>query len=116
MTTEFADTAADILEAQGEPVAYQAGAEDPVLVSAVVTRHGLGPCPAGWPTDMFPHNARHAEFRLSPADVPQEPTAEDSIGVDGLTYEVRAVWREPKTGPEAMFWICLAASSQRGRY
>jgi len=114
--TEFADIASDFLDMLGEPVAYQAGEATSVQVRAVVSRHGLGPCPSEWPSDIFSHSARHAEFRFSVADVPQEPTPEDSISADGLIYEVRAVAREPKTGPEAMWWICLCAAQQRGRY
>ncbi len=112
----LADAAADILADQGEPVDYQAGDAEAVTVQAVATRFGMGPCPAGWPADLFPHSARHAEFRLACADVPDQPTAQDTITVDGLDYEVRSVGREPETGPDVLWWICRGAASQRGRF
>jgi hypothetical protein len=69
-----------------------------------------------WSADLFSGSARHAAVRLPAADVAAEPTAGDIITLDGLTYDVRAVTREPKTGPEAMWWICLCACDQRGKY
>lgn len=114
--TTLADIAADILELQGEPVDYQAGAAAAVGLQAVVTRYGVGPCPDGWPADLFRNMARHASFRLSAADVAAEPTSDDKLSVDGLVYRVRSVAREPKTGPEAMWWICLCANDQKGKY
>lgn len=114
--TEFADIATMILEEHGESVSYQLGEADVVALQAVVTRHGLGACPDGWPSDLFRNTARHAAFRLSVADVAVEPSSDAKITVDGLLYRVRSVAREPKTGPEAMWWICLCACEQRGKY
>lgn len=114
--TEFADIAAMILAEQGEDITYQAGEDAAVPLLAVVTRHGLGACPDGWPSDLFRNAARHAAFRLSVADIPTEPTHDARIAVDGLVYRVRSVSREPKTGREAMWWICLCANEQRGKY
>lgn len=118
--TVLADIAASILAARGETVSYLVPSDDPdaeaVEILAVVTRHGLGYAPPTWPEDLFRNQARHAAVRLSAADVAMEPTTEDTITLDGLDYDVRAVQREPKTGPEAMWWICLCACDQRGKY
>ena len=120
MSTDFADIASAILADQGETVSYTPLADDPdaeaVELQAVVTRHGLGYAPTGWPEDLFRNQARHAGIRLSAADVATEPTDEDTITLDGLDYAVRAVQREPKTGPAVLWWICLCASDQRGKY
>ena len=116
----LANMAATILVQQGESVSYMPLADDAeavgVEIQAVVTRHGYGTAPAGWPADMFPNSARHAAVRLSAADVAAEPTTRDSITLDGLAHEVRAVDREPRTGPHVLWWVCLCASSQRGKY
>ena len=114
--SEFADIAAMILAEHGESVSYQLGEAEALTVLAVVTRHGLGACPDGWPSDLFRNTARHAAFRLSVDDVAAEPSSDAKITVDGLIYRVRSVTREPKTGPVAMWWICLCANEQRGRY
>jgi hypothetical protein len=114
--TSFTDMSAFILREQGESVFYQAGEAEAVTVLSVVTRYEFGLCPQGWPGDLFRNMARHASFRLSPADVPAKPTHEDTISVDGLAYRVRNVQREPKTGPEPLWWICLCANDQRGKY
>lgn len=112
--SEFTDIAAAILEDQGEPVTYQVGEGESIGLLAVVTRHGVGSCPDGWPPDLFSNTARHAAFRLSAALA--EPTRDDKLTVDGVAYRLRTVAREPKTGPEAMWWICLCANEQRGKY
>ncbi|MHC1701494.1 MAG: hypothetical protein AB9900_11005 [Humidesulfovibrio sp.] len=118
--TILADIAAAILDQQGESVSYTPQADDSeaeaVELQAVVSRHGLGYAPAEWPEDLFRNQARHAAVRLRAADVTAEPTGEDSIALDALTYRVRAVKREPRTGPEVMWWICLCACDQRGKY
>lgn len=114
--SEFADIAAMILLEQGESVSYQLGEDAAVPLQAVVTRHGVGACPDGWPSDLFRNAARHAAFRLSVADVAAEPSSDAKITVDGLIYRVRSVTREPKTGPVGMWWICLCANEQRGKY
>ncbi|MBU1040138.1 MAG: hypothetical protein KKF77_03440 [Proteobacteria bacterium] len=118
--TILADIAAIILAQQGESVTYTPQASDPeaeaVELQAVVSHHGFGYAPASWPEDLFRNQARHAAVRLRAADVAAEPTKDDSIALDGLTYRVRAVSREPRTGPEAMWWICLCACDQRGKY
>ena len=112
---DMSNLASGILADLGENVIYTSGGGDPVTVDAVVTRFGLGPCPTGWPADLFPNTAKHASLRISPADVVDEPTGDDIITMDGLSYEVRAVQREPKTG-QALWWVLLCAADQRGRY
>jgi hypothetical protein len=114
--SDLTDIAAAILEDQGEPVDYTAGESDPEIVPAVVTRYGRGYCPTGWPADTFRNQATHAQFRLSPNDVPNQPQVDDILSVDALDYRVRKVSREPKTGPSIMWWICLCAAEQGGKY
>lgn len=113
--SDFADLAAVILAEQGEAVNYQAGTAAPVVRQAVVTRHGFGPAPAGWPEDLFPYAAKHALVRFAAAGT-TEPGSADTIGLDGLAYEVRQVFREPRTGPAPLWWLCLCACGQRGKY
>ena len=118
--SNFADIAASILADKGEDVAYKpasAAAEaEPVDLQAVVTRHGLGYCPMGWPGNLFQNEARHAVVRLAPADVAAEPQREDVITLDGQDYRVRQVLRTPETGPEVLWWVCRCAAGQRGKY
>lgn len=118
--TFLSDMASAILAVQGESVSYTPQATDPeaeaVELQAVVTRHGLGYAPSTWPEDLFRNKARHAAVRLPAASLAAEPTSEDTITLDGLSYDVRAVTREPRTGPEALWWICLCACDQRGKY
>ncbi len=112
---DMSNLASGILADLGEIVQYALGGENPVDVEAIVTRFGLGPCPTGWPADLFPNTAKHASLRISPADVVDEPTGDDTITLDGLDFEVRAVQREPKTG-QPLWWVLLCAADQRGRY
>ena len=114
--SEYADIAAFILQQQGESVSYQAGEAVPVTIPAVVTRYERGYCPDGWPQDLFRNKATHASFRLSPADVSSKPQPDDILSVDGLDYRIRQLNREPKTGSEVLWWICLCAAEQGGKY
>jgi hypothetical protein len=116
----FTEIATEILASIGEEVSYQPAGTDPASDSAVllalVTHHGMGHCPEGWNSDQFPNQGRHAAFRLSAADVSAEPKVEDKITHAGLVYTVRQVLRVPKAGPEVLWWECLAACQQRGKF
>ncbi len=113
--TAIADISAAILAEEGETVTYTRAAESPSDIMAVVTRHGIGPCPLSWPIDLFQNQSRHALVRLAAADVPDEPTRDDVITLDGQDYKVRQVLRSPETGPDVLWWLCRCASGQRGK-
>lgn len=118
------NAAASILAGVGQDIVFRREGEEPLTLAAAVSDYGLGYPPSSWPSEAFRGQARHAAFRILPADLPLQdgmrlrPLQGDVISWQERDYTIRTCAPEPATYGSAgpMWWVCMAVSEQRGKY
>ncbi len=120
----LANAAASILAGVGQDIVFRRQGLDDVSLSAAISDYGLGYPPSSWPSEAFRGQARHAAFRIRPADLPLQdgmrlrPLQGDVISWQERDYTIRTCAPEPaaygSAGP--MWWVCMAVCEQRGKY